>query len=174
MTFQVGTDPALTAFEENENRPESADQGFSSCTSSPSSGAEIDRGWRSARASGRVPRAVPGTALTFACRLRSASRSESFGSTSKASARGEASTRSTSRPSPFRPGHLLGRIEELSALRDARGRTSTVDHCIRKAERYAAAGLDHMICLMQADRIPHEKVMRSIELFAMEIMPRFR
>jgi len=31
-----------------------------------------------------------------------------------------------------------------------------------------------MICLMQADRIPHEKVMRSIELFAMEIMPRFR
>lgn len=49
-----------------------------------------------------------------------------------------------------------------------------VDHCIRKVERYAAAGLDHMICLMQADRIPHEKVMRSIELFAMEIMPRFR
>ena len=31
-----------------------------------------------------------------------------------------------------------------------------------------------MICLMQADRIPHEKVMRSIELFAKEIIPRFR
>jgi len=27
---------------------------------------------------------------------------------------------------------------------------------------------------MQADRIPHEKVMRSIELFGKEIMPRFR
>ncbi|MBM4268676.1 MAG: LLM class flavin-dependent oxidoreductase [Deltaproteobacteria bacterium] len=49
-----------------------------------------------------------------------------------------------------------------------------VDHCIRKVERYAAAGLDHMICLMQADRIPHEKVLRSIELFAKEIIPRFR
>jgi alkanesulfonate monooxygenase SsuD/methylene tetrahydromethanopterin reductase-like flavin-dependent oxidoreductase (luciferase family) len=49
-----------------------------------------------------------------------------------------------------------------------------VDHCIRKIERYRDAGLDHLICLMQADRIPHEKVMRSIELFAREIMPRFR
>lgn len=49
-----------------------------------------------------------------------------------------------------------------------------VDDCIRKVERYQKAGLDHMICLMQADRIPHEKVMRSIELFAKEIIPRFR
>ena len=49
-----------------------------------------------------------------------------------------------------------------------------VDHCIRKVERYRDAGLDHFISLMQADRIPHDKVMRSIELFAREIMPRFR
>ncbi len=49
-----------------------------------------------------------------------------------------------------------------------------VEHCRRKVERYAAAGLDHLICLMQADRIPHEQVMRSIELFATEIMPHFR
>ena len=49
-----------------------------------------------------------------------------------------------------------------------------VDHCIRKVERYKKAGLDHFISLMQADRIPHAKVMRSIELFAKEVMPRFR
>ena len=49
-----------------------------------------------------------------------------------------------------------------------------VDHCLRKVERYQQAGLDHFIALMQADRIPHEKVMRSIELFAQEIIPRFR
>src|SRR5215470_6097362 len=49
-----------------------------------------------------------------------------------------------------------------------------VDHCIRKVERYQKAGLDHFIALMQADRIPHDKVMRSIELFAKEIIPRFR
>ncbi len=49
-----------------------------------------------------------------------------------------------------------------------------VDDCIRKVERYQRAGLDHFICLMQADRIPHEKVLRSIELFATQVMPRFR
>jgi alkanesulfonate monooxygenase SsuD/methylene tetrahydromethanopterin reductase-like flavin-dependent oxidoreductase (luciferase family) len=49
-----------------------------------------------------------------------------------------------------------------------------VDECARKVERYQRAGLDHFVALMQADRIPHAKVMRSIELFAREIMPRFR
>jgi alkanesulfonate monooxygenase SsuD/methylene tetrahydromethanopterin reductase-like flavin-dependent oxidoreductase (luciferase family) len=48
-----------------------------------------------------------------------------------------------------------------------------VDHCIRKIERYRDAGLDHFIALMQADRIPHDKVMRSIELFGREIIPYF-
>jgi alkanesulfonate monooxygenase SsuD/methylene tetrahydromethanopterin reductase-like flavin-dependent oxidoreductase (luciferase family) len=49
-----------------------------------------------------------------------------------------------------------------------------VDEVIRKVERYKSIGLDHLICLMQADRIPHEKVMRSIELFAKEVIPRCR
>ncbi|HJQ85087.1 MAG TPA: LLM class flavin-dependent oxidoreductase [Candidatus Binatia bacterium] len=49
-----------------------------------------------------------------------------------------------------------------------------VDQCIRKVERYRQAGLDHLIALMQVDRIPHDRVMRSIELFAKEVMPRFR
>lgn len=49
-----------------------------------------------------------------------------------------------------------------------------VDHCLRKVERYAAAGLDHFIALMQCDRIPHAAVMRSIELFGTKIAPRFR
>jgi alkanesulfonate monooxygenase SsuD/methylene tetrahydromethanopterin reductase-like flavin-dependent oxidoreductase (luciferase family) len=48
-----------------------------------------------------------------------------------------------------------------------------VDECIRKVERYRRAGVDHLICLMQADRIAHEKVMRSIELFGREVIPRF-
>lgn len=50
----------------------------------------------------------------------------------------------------------------------------SVDECARKVERYRDAGLDHFIALMQADRIPHERVMRSIELFGKEIIPRFR
>jgi alkanesulfonate monooxygenase SsuD/methylene tetrahydromethanopterin reductase-like flavin-dependent oxidoreductase (luciferase family) len=49
-----------------------------------------------------------------------------------------------------------------------------VDHCARKVERYRKAGLDHFIALMQADRIPHAKVLRSIELFGKEILPAVR
>ncbi len=49
-----------------------------------------------------------------------------------------------------------------------------VDHVARKVERYKKAGLDHFISLMQADRIPHPAVMKSIELFAKHVMPNFR
>ncbi|HXJ35465.1 MAG TPA: LLM class flavin-dependent oxidoreductase [Candidatus Eisenbacteria bacterium] len=49
-----------------------------------------------------------------------------------------------------------------------------VDHVARKVERYKKAGLDHFISLMQADRIPHPAVMKSIELFAQHVMPNFR
>jgi alkanesulfonate monooxygenase SsuD/methylene tetrahydromethanopterin reductase-like flavin-dependent oxidoreductase (luciferase family) len=49
-----------------------------------------------------------------------------------------------------------------------------VDHVIRKVEKYKAAGLDHLLSLMQADRIPHPAVMKSIDLFGRHVMPRFR
>src|SRR5262249_57527300 len=48
-----------------------------------------------------------------------------------------------------------------------------VDHVCRKVEKYKAAGLDHFISLMQADRIPHAAVMKSIQLFATQLIPRF-
>jgi alkanesulfonate monooxygenase SsuD/methylene tetrahydromethanopterin reductase-like flavin-dependent oxidoreductase (luciferase family) len=47
------------------------------------------------------------------------------------------------------------------------------DTCIRIAERYQAAGVDQLLCLMQAGRIPHEKIMRSIELFGERVIPHF-
>jgi alkanesulfonate monooxygenase SsuD/methylene tetrahydromethanopterin reductase-like flavin-dependent oxidoreductase (luciferase family) len=49
-----------------------------------------------------------------------------------------------------------------------------VDHVIRKVEKYKAAGLDHLLSLMQVDRVPHPAVMKSIELFGTHVMPRFR
>ncbi len=48
------------------------------------------------------------------------------------------------------------------------------DTCVRIIEKYEAAGVDQLICLMQAGRIPHDKIMRSIELFGERIIPRFR
>jgi len=48
-----------------------------------------------------------------------------------------------------------------------------VDHCIRKLERYRDIGADRVLCLMQASRIPHEAVMKSIDLFGRHIVPHF-
>lgn len=47
------------------------------------------------------------------------------------------------------------------------------DTCIRIVEQYEAAGVDQLICLMQVGRVPHEKIMRSIELFGERVIPRF-
>lgn len=48
-----------------------------------------------------------------------------------------------------------------------------VDHCIAKLERYREAGADRVLCLMQASRIPHQAVLRSIELFGKHVIPHF-
>ncbi|GIW40222.1 MAG: luciferase [Candidatus Binatia bacterium] len=45
------------------------------------------------------------------------------------------------------------------------------DHCIEKLERYRKAGIDRVLCLMQAGRIPHKAVLRSIELFGRYVIP---
>jgi hypothetical protein len=50
----------------------------------------------------------------------------------------------------------------------------SIDECACKVEPYRDARLGHFIALMQADRIPHERVLRSIELFGEEIIARFR
>jgi alkanesulfonate monooxygenase SsuD/methylene tetrahydromethanopterin reductase-like flavin-dependent oxidoreductase (luciferase family) len=46
--------------------------------------------------------------------------------------------------------------------------------CIRAVAKYEAAGVDQIMCLMQAGRIPHDKIMRSIELFGEKVIPAFR
>jgi len=46
--------------------------------------------------------------------------------------------------------------------------------CIRTVRMYETAGVDQMICFMQAGRIPHDKIMRSIELFGEKVIPAFR
>ena len=46
--------------------------------------------------------------------------------------------------------------------------------CIGIVERYRQAGVDQLLCLMQARRIPHDKIMRSIELFGERVIPHFR
>ena len=47
------------------------------------------------------------------------------------------------------------------------------DRCIRKLERYRAAGLDRVLCLMQAGRLAHQDVLASIRLFGEHVIPHF-
>jgi alkanesulfonate monooxygenase SsuD/methylene tetrahydromethanopterin reductase-like flavin-dependent oxidoreductase (luciferase family) len=48
------------------------------------------------------------------------------------------------------------------------------DRCIEVAKRYEAAGCDLLLCLVNPYKIPHEKVMKSIELLGERVLPAFR
>jgi len=48
------------------------------------------------------------------------------------------------------------------------------DRCIEIARRYQAAGCDLLLCLVNPYKIPHEKVMRSIELMGKYVLPELR
>ena len=48
------------------------------------------------------------------------------------------------------------------------------DRCIESAKRHQEIGVDQLLLIMQSDQIPHEKVMRSIELFGKEVIPAFK
>jgi alkanesulfonate monooxygenase SsuD/methylene tetrahydromethanopterin reductase-like flavin-dependent oxidoreductase (luciferase family) len=47
----------------------------------------------------------------------------------------------------------------------------TPEECIRKMERYEEAGVDQLLCYVQFGDLPHDKVMRNLELLATEVMP---
>ena len=47
----------------------------------------------------------------------------------------------------------------------------TPEMCLEKIIRYDEAGVDQLLCYMQFGMIPHEKVLRSIELLGTEIIP---
>jgi alkanesulfonate monooxygenase SsuD/methylene tetrahydromethanopterin reductase-like flavin-dependent oxidoreductase (luciferase family) len=46
--------------------------------------------------------------------------------------------------------------------------------CIEACRRYEAAGVDLLLCLVNPWKIPHETVMRTIELMGTEVIPQFR
>lgn len=48
------------------------------------------------------------------------------------------------------------------------------DTCIEGMKRYQEAGVDQVLCFMQMGRLPHSKVMDSIELFGKYVIPHFR
>lgn len=47
----------------------------------------------------------------------------------------------------------------------------TPEDCLRKILRYDEAGVDQLLCYMQFGDLPHDKVMRNLELLATKVMP---
>ena len=48
------------------------------------------------------------------------------------------------------------------------------DSCIEALKKHEATGIDQMMILMQTATIPHEQVMKSIELFGKYVLPEFK
>ena len=45
------------------------------------------------------------------------------------------------------------------------------DECVEAARRYEAAGCELLLCLVNPYKIPHDKVMQSIELLGKHVLP---
>jgi alkanesulfonate monooxygenase SsuD/methylene tetrahydromethanopterin reductase-like flavin-dependent oxidoreductase (luciferase family) len=50
----------------------------------------------------------------------------------------------------------------------------TSDQAVEACRRYEEAGVDLLLCLVNPYKIPHEKVMQSIELMGDDVIPEFR
>ena len=48
----------------------------------------------------------------------------------------------------------------------------TPDEVLEKVIRYDEAGVDQLLCYVQFGSLPHEKVMRSLELLGTKVLPR--
>jgi alkanesulfonate monooxygenase SsuD/methylene tetrahydromethanopterin reductase-like flavin-dependent oxidoreductase (luciferase family) len=50
----------------------------------------------------------------------------------------------------------------------------TPEQCLESCKRYEAAGVDLLLCLVNPFKIPHDAVMRTIQMMGEEVIPHFR
>jgi alkanesulfonate monooxygenase SsuD/methylene tetrahydromethanopterin reductase-like flavin-dependent oxidoreductase (luciferase family) len=48
----------------------------------------------------------------------------------------------------------------------------TPDECLEKILRYEEAGVDQLLCYVQFGKLPHDKVMRNLELLGTQVIPK--
>ncbi len=48
------------------------------------------------------------------------------------------------------------------------------ESCIESIRKYEQIGVDQIMMIMQTETVPHEKMMRSIELFGKQVFPACR
>jgi alkanesulfonate monooxygenase SsuD/methylene tetrahydromethanopterin reductase-like flavin-dependent oxidoreductase (luciferase family) len=47
----------------------------------------------------------------------------------------------------------------------------TAEQCLEKIIRYDEVGVDQLLCYVQFGDLPHEKVMRNLEILAKDVIP---
>ena len=50
----------------------------------------------------------------------------------------------------------------------------TPDDCLEACRRYEEAGVDLLLCLVNPYKIPHDKVMQTIDLMGTHVIPEFK
>ena len=48
----------------------------------------------------------------------------------------------------------------------------TPEECLEKIIRYDEVGVDQLLCYVQFGDLPHEKVMRNLELLSKDVIPK--
>jgi alkanesulfonate monooxygenase SsuD/methylene tetrahydromethanopterin reductase-like flavin-dependent oxidoreductase (luciferase family) len=66
------------------------------------------------------------------------------------------------------------KTEDFEYFTDASGAAvfGSPDSCIRAIERFRGCGIDQLV--MRIDSVPHEKIMKSIEMFGRYVIPHFK
>ena len=71
---------------------------------------------------------------------------------------------------------MVAHIANMSAqeLRDGwHNMAGDPQHWVRALKQYEAIGVDEILIMMQVGKIPHDRIMKSIELISSEVMPQF-
>ncbi|MDH4146838.1 MAG: LLM class flavin-dependent oxidoreductase [Acidimicrobiia bacterium] len=78
---------------------------------------------------------------------------------------------------PIRAAGLSGRAEDALTFERMMANNSVIAgdpaEVIERARRYEQAGVDQLLCLLNPYKIPHDKVMETIELLGREVIPAF-
>jgi alkanesulfonate monooxygenase SsuD/methylene tetrahydromethanopterin reductase-like flavin-dependent oxidoreductase (luciferase family) len=48
----------------------------------------------------------------------------------------------------------------------------TAEQCLEKIIRYDEVGVDQLLCYVQFGDLPHDKVMRNLEILSKEVIPK--
>ncbi len=73
---------------------------------------------------------------------------------------------------PLLADQLAGKIDVAKYTDEDMIIIGTPEQCLEKILRYEEAGVDQLLCYVQFGMLPHEKVMRNLELLGTQVIPK--